>query len=89
MTFFEPDRRKFPCLQLAFDAIGRGGNIPCAMNAANEAAVAAYLKEQIGFYDISAIIAQVMAEIPFIENPSLEAIFATHEEAFRKAQERI
>jgi 1-deoxy-D-xylulose-5-phosphate reductoisomerase len=89
LTFFEPDRRKFPCLQLAFDAIGRGGNIPCAMNAANEAAVAAYLKEQIGFYDISAIIAQVMAEIPFIENPSLEAIFATHEEAFRKAQERI
>jgi len=89
LTFFEPDRSKFPCLQLAFDAIERGGNIPCAMNAANEAAVAAYLKEQIGFYDISSIIAQVMAEIPFIENPSLEAIFATHEEAFRKAQERI
>ncbi len=89
LTFFEPDRSKFPCLQLAFDAIERGGNIPCAMNAANEAAVAAYLKEQIGFYDISSLIAQVMAEIPFIENPSLEAIFATHEEAFRKAQERI
>ena len=45
LTFFEPDREKFPCLQLAFDAIGRGGNIPCAMNAANEAAVAAYLKD--------------------------------------------
>ena len=89
LTFFEPDREKFPCLQLAFDAIERGGNIPCAMNAANEAAVAAYLKDQIGFYDIPAIIGNVMAAIPFIENPSLEAIFATHEEAFRKAQERL
>jgi 1-deoxy-D-xylulose-5-phosphate reductoisomerase len=87
LTFFEPDREKFPCLQLAFDAIERGGNIPCAMNAANEAAVAAFLKDQIGFYDIPAIIGNVMAAIPFIENPSLEAIFATHEEAFRKAQE--
>ena len=87
LTFFEPDREKFPCLQLAFDAIERGGNIPCAMNAANEAVVAAFLKDQIGFYDIPAIIGNVMAAIPFIENPSLEAIFATHEEAFRKAQE--
>ena len=89
LTFFEPDREKFPCLQLAFDAIGLGGNVPCAMNAANEAAVAAYLEDRIGFYDIPAIIANVMAEIPFIGEPSLEAVFATHEEAFRKAQERL
>ena len=87
LTFFEPDRGKFPCLQLAFDAIERGGNVPCAMNAANEAVVAAYLKDLIGFYDIPAVIAQVMADIPFIEDPSLEAVFATHEEAFRRAQE--
>ena len=89
LTFFEPDRKKFPCLQLAFDALERGGNLPCAMNAANEAAVAAYLKDQIGFYDIPAVIGNVLADIPFMEEPSLEAIFATHEEAFRKAQERL
>ena len=79
LTFFEPDKEKFPCLQLAFDAIGRGGNIPCAMNAANEAAVAAYLKDRIGFYDIA-------RGICYIEQPTLEDIFATHEEAYRLAE---
>ena len=86
LSFFEPDKEKFPCLQLAFDAIGRGGNIPCAMNAANEAAVAAYLKDRIGFYDISRTISRVMDSIGYIENPSLEDIFETHEEAFRMAE---
>ena len=89
LEFLEPDVEKFRCLQLAFDALERGGNLPCAMNAANEAAVAAYLKDQIGFYDIPAVIGNVLADIPFMEEPSLEAIFATHEEAFRKAQERL
>ena len=86
LTFFEPDKEKFPCLQLAFDAIGRGGNIPCAMNAANEAAVAAYLKDRIGFYDIPRIISRVMDSMAFIANPTLEDIFATHEEAYRRAE---
>ena len=86
LTFFEPDREKFPCLQLAFDAIGRGGNIPCAMNAANEAAVAAYLKDRIGFYDIARSISRVMDSIGYVENPSLDDIFATHEEAYRLAE---
>ena len=85
LTFFEPDRRKFPCLQLASDAMERGGNIPCAMNAANEAAVAAYLKDQIGFYDIPKIISRVMDGVNFAQEPSLDDIFATHEEAFRMA----
>ncbi len=86
LSFFEPDREKFPCLQLAFDAIGRGGNIPCAMNAANEAAVGAYLKDRIGFYTIPETIARIMDRIPFIGQPSLEDIFATHEAAFQMAQ---
>ena len=86
LTFFEPDKEKFPCLQLAFDAIGRGGNIPCAMNAANEAAVAAYLKDRIGFYDISRTISRVMEVIGYIPNPTLEEIFATHEEAYSLAE---
>ena len=89
LTFFEPDREKFPCLQLAFDAIGRGGNIPCAMNAANEAAVAAYLKDRIRFYDIPEVIASVMEDTAFVAQPSLEDIFATHEQAFGQAQRRI
>lgn len=86
LTFFEPDKEKFPCLQLAFDAIERGGNIPCAMNAANEAAVVAFLKDRIGFYDIPRTISRVVERIGFVENPSLDDIFATHEEAFRMAE---
>ena len=89
LTFAEPDRDKFPCLQLAFDAISQGGNIPCAMNAANEAAVAAYLKDKIRFYDIPEVISAVMASTSFVQEPSLEDIFATHEEAFAQAQRRI
>ena len=85
LTFFEPDRDKFPCLQLASDAMERGGNIPCAMNAANEAAVAAFLKDQIGFYDIPKIISRVMDGVKFAQEPSLDDIFATHEEAFQMA----
>jgi len=85
LTFFEPDVEKFPCLGLAFDAIGRGGNIPCAMNAANEAAVAAYLQDRIGFYDISETVARVMDGVNFVKEPSLDDIFATHEQAFAMA----
>ena len=86
LTFFEPDKEKFPCLQLAFDAIEKGGNIPCAMNAANEAAVAAFLKDRIGFYDIPRTIYRVMERIGYVENPALDDIFATHEEAFHMAE---
>ena len=85
LSFFEPDLEKFPCLQLAFDAIGRGGNIPCAMNAANEAAVAAYLHDQISFYDIPDTVARVMAGVNFAASPSLDDIFATHEQAYALA----
>ena len=86
LSFYEPDKEKFPCLQLAFDAIDRGGNIPCAMNAANEAAVAAYLKDRIAFYDIPRSISYVMEHIDYIANPSLDDIFATHSEALGMAE---
>ena len=82
LSFFEPDREKFPCLQLAFDALERGGNVPCALNAANEAAVAAFLDGRIGFYDISGLASDAMANVPFLAAPSLDDIFATHEEVF-------
>ena len=86
LTFEEPDYEKFPCLALAFRAIDKGGNIPCAMNAANEAAVAAFLHDQIGFYDIPKTVAHVMDGVKFVENPSLEDIFSTNAEAFELAQ---
>ncbi len=86
LSFFEPDLEKFPCLQLAFEAIDKGGNVPCAMNAANEAAVAAFLEDRIGFYDIPETVAHVMAGVNFVVQPSLDDIFATHEAAYRMAQ---
>ena len=86
LTFEDPDMDRFPCLQLAFDAIGRGGNIPCALNAANEASVAAYLRDRIGFYDIPDTLSRVMDTVPYLQNPTLEQVFDTHQEAFRLAQ---
>ena len=86
LTFFEPDLGKFPCLQLAFDAIGRGGNLPCALNAANEAAVAAFLEDRIGFYDIAAIAADTLSRTEFVAEPSLDEIFATNDAAFAHAR---
>lgn len=82
LSFFEPDREKFPCLQLAFDALERGGNVPCALNAANEAAVAAFLDGRIGFYDISGLVSDAIAKVSFIAAPTLDDIFSTHEEVF-------
>ena len=89
LTFEEPDFEKFPCLGLAFDAIRQGGNIPCAMNAANEAAVAAYLHERISFYDIPEIISDVMAGTSFIGTPDIDQILATNKDAFDRAQALI
>ena len=89
ISFEEPDTDKFPCLSLAQEAIRRGGNIPCAMNAANEAAVAAFLKDEIGFYDIPEVISAVMGSVPYIGKPSLEDIFETNDEAFAMAAGRI
>ncbi len=89
MTFFDPDMDKFPCLQLAFDAIGQGGNIPCALNAANEAAVAGYLEDRIGFYDIAAVAAETLSRTEFVAEPTLEDIFITNDAAYAHARSLI
>jgi 1-deoxy-D-xylulose-5-phosphate reductoisomerase len=89
ISFAEPDMDRFPALALAFGAIRRGGNIPCVLNAANEAAVAAYLKDRIGFYDIARIAEECMAGADFVANPSLDDIFASNDWAFRRANELI
>ena len=89
LTFEKPDMEKFPCLGLASAAISRGGNIPCAMNAANEAANKAYRNAEIAFYDIPEIISSVMDGTAFIAKPTLDDIFETDKEAFARAQELI
>ena len=89
VSFYDPDLEKFPALGLAFEAIRRGGNIPCALNAANEAAVAAYLHDRIGFYDISTIAEKCMDGADFVADPSLDDIFATNEAVYARAQEMI
>ena len=88
LTFEKPDIDKFPCLGLAFQAIKRGGNVPCAMNAANEAAVAAFLSDKIRFYDIPDTISRVMDGVNFVAEPSLEDIFETHRIAFEMARRK-
>lgn len=87
LTFEKPDMEKFPCLSLAFEAIRKGGNVPCAMNAANEAAVAAFLKDRIRFYDIPEIISACMAGVNFVEKPTVEDLLSTNAEVYRAAAE--
>lgn len=87
LTFEEPDMEKFPCLSLAFEAIRKGGNVPCAMNAANEAAVAAFLKDGIRFYDIPEIISACMAGVDFVEKPTVDDLLSTNADVYRVAAE--
>jgi 1-deoxy-D-xylulose-5-phosphate reductoisomerase len=89
LNFEKPDTGKFPCLDLAYEAIKRGGNAPCAMNSANEVAVAAYLKGQIAFYDIARIVEGVLNGLDFAASPSLDCIFSTHEESAVRARELL
>ena len=81
LSFSAPDTERFPALGLAYEALRRGGNLACTMNAANEIAVAAYLREEISFYGISEIVAETMAGVEFAASPSLDDIFATNEAA--------
>lgn len=81
LSFSAPDTERFPALGLAYEALRHGGNLACTMNAANEIAVAAYLREEISFYGISDIVAETMAGVEFAASPSLDDIFATNEAA--------
>lgn len=85
MTFENPDFTRFPCLELAFEAISKGGNMPCILNAANEEAVAAYLRSSIGFYEIPDTIAACMARVPFLQAPTVDDIFDTNAAARQAA----
>jgi len=81
LTFEDPDLKTFRNLQLATDALYKGGNMPCILNAANEIAVFAFLRNRIGFLDITELVEQTMNKISFIEKPTLEEYFETDGEA--------
>ncbi len=80
LTFEKPDTEVFSALLLAEEAMKKDGNMPCILNAANEVAVAAFLKEKISFFQIPGIAEQLMSKITYIEKPSLEDLIATDKE---------
>lgn len=86
LSFYPPNFELFPALSIAYNAIERGGNLPCAMNGANEVAVELFLKGKIGFLEITQIVEKVLDRISFIENPTLNNIFETHKEALALAK---
>ncbi|HEV8079983.1 MAG TPA: 1-deoxy-D-xylulose-5-phosphate reductoisomerase [Chitinophagaceae bacterium] len=81
LNFEEPDIKTFRNLTLATEALFKGGNLPCVLNAANEIAVWAFLHNRIGFLDITAVVEQTMQEVSFIEKPNLEEYFESDAEA--------
>ena len=81
LTFEAPDLEKFRCLALAYEALGKGGNMPAIMNAANEVAVDAFLKGRIGFLDIAETIGKTMQQMPFIGTPTYDDYVATDRES--------
>lgn len=89
LTFASPDTETFRSLTLARQALLHGGNMPCILNAANEAAVDAFLKHQIGFMQIPEIIEQTMHKGVFIANPSLDELIETNRVAKNCAKEII
>ena len=86
LTFEQPDTEKFRCLALAYEALNQGGNMACIVNAANEIAVSAFLKEKISFVDISKLIEQTMNKVSFIKNPTYDDYVATDTEARKIAE---
>ena len=81
LTFDEPDTKTFRNLALAIEALHKGGNLPCILNAANEIAVYAFLRNRIGFLDMTEVVEQTMQKMPFIEKPTLEQYFESDGEA--------
>ncbi len=89
LTFERADMKKFRNLALSFEAMHRGGNIPCALNAANEAVVDAFLHEKVRFMEMSDIIEKVMNTISFIKKPGIEDLEETNLESYRLAEELL
>ncbi|MGC4022683.1 MAG: 1-deoxy-D-xylulose-5-phosphate reductoisomerase [Cyclobacteriaceae bacterium] len=89
LTFEKPDTETFRNLALAFEALGRGGNMPCVLNAANEVAVAEFLNEKLGFLEMTDLVANCLGKMNFIAKPTLEDYLETDKETRIKAKELI
>jgi len=89
LTFDEPDYRTFRNLSLAIEALNKGGNLPCIMNAANEIAVYAFLRNRLGFLDMTDVIERTMEKVNFIKQPTLEEYLESDGEARTYAAEMI
>jgi 1-deoxy-D-xylulose-5-phosphate reductoisomerase len=89
LSFEEPDTRTFKNLALATEALFKGGNLPCVMNAANEIAVWAFLRNRIGFLDMMVVVEKSMQKVPFIEKPTLEDYLESDAEARGYAAELV
>lgn len=81
LNFEEPDIKTFRNLALAIEALEKGGNLPCVLNAANEIVVYAFLKNRIGFMEMTDVIEKVMHKIPFVQQPTLDQYFMSDGEA--------
>ncbi len=89
LTFERPDTDTFRNLLLAFEAMRRGGNTPCVLNAANEVAVSEFLRGNIGFLDMSSLVERCMEKMPYIRHPNYEDYVATNDETRSKALELL
>lgn len=85
LTFEEPDTMRFPCLRLAYEALNKGGNMPCIVNAANEIVNRAFIDDRISYTRIAEVIEQTMNNVPFSTDSTLETYLATDKEARKYA----
>jgi 1-deoxy-D-xylulose-5-phosphate reductoisomerase len=87
LTFQKPDAQTFRNLGFAFEALSQGGNMACIVNAANEIAVASFLRDEIGFLEMSDLIEDCMHRVSFVKTPTLDDYIKTDEETRRIAME--
>jgi 1-deoxy-D-xylulose-5-phosphate reductoisomerase len=89
LTFEEPDTETFRNLALAFEAVNRAGNMPCVLNAANEVAVAEFLKDRVGFLEMSDIVEKCLEKMDYVKNPGYEDYVNTDKETRIRAAELV
>ena len=89
LEFFRPDVSRFPCLALAYQALQKGGNMPCVLNAANEVVNAAFREDRCAFLQMADVISRTMEKADYIAQPTLDELFATDKEARQIANDML
>jgi 1-deoxy-D-xylulose-5-phosphate reductoisomerase len=89
LDFAKPSSRRFPCLRLAREAMKKGGALPCALNAADEVAVAAFLDRRLAFNGIAEVIEAVLTRMPLTKFENMSDVLASDAEARRMAKEEV